>query len=133
MNKHKPNLLAVLLVALLIINASACCAKGTIPTGLCKLSDTIVDCTKESLISAGPALASEADRIIRAGGSGVDSALEKLIEVAGDAGICAIAHLPALFASKPASGPEELARRTFVVTHGRDFLATRKIKAKVNK
>lgn len=115
---------AALLVALAL---AGCCKPNQPPSFLCKLQERSLDCAREIGAGAAAQLGAQVLAALR-GGASWESALQSLVDTAGDAAICVIGNLPKVFEGKPAAGPAELAQRKADLERARAFLSRRGLK-----
>lgn len=115
------------LMAALVL--AACCKPNQPPSFWCSVQERLVSCSKETAISSSGALSQKVIQALR-GTDDWDAALQALVDAAGDDALCLIGNLPAILASKPAAGPQELAVRAEALKRASAFLAKRKIRVK---
>lgn len=118
---------ALALVAALLV--SGCCKPNQPPSFWCKLQERAVECSKETALSGGGTLAQQVIAALRGGGSW-ESALQALVDVAGDDALCILGNLPAIFSSKPTAEPQELAARGEALKKAHAFLQKRGLRVK---
>lgn len=119
----------VIVMLLAAVALPGCCKKYGPESALCKIQQLAVDCTIDAVKNAALEYAPAVLAILHADlpTARKHAQLDKLLEIGGDAVMCAVGNAPGVFGGRLGGPPEHQARMRRAISDAQGYLAAKRV------